>query len=59
MDDSSLGKVLQIEDSTYNDLDELLVSHIEAIMGRIHALMISPKYRENEYELSRSNIVFS
>ncbi|KAF9148713.1 Transcription elongation factor spt6, partial [Linnemannia schmuckeri] len=50
-DDVSLGKVLQIDESTYNNLDELLVSHIEAILGRIHTLMSSPKYRENEYEL--------
>lgn len=55
-DDKSLGRVLQIDDSTYNDLDELLVSHIEAILGRIHALMSSPKYRENEYELSKSRL---
>ncbi|KAG0074931.1 Transcription elongation factor spt6 [Linnemannia elongata] len=50
-DDISLGKVLQIDDSTYIDLDDLLVSHIEAILSRCHDLMSSPKYRENEYEL--------
>lgn len=58
-DDISLGKALQIDNSTYNDLDDLLVSHIEAILSRFHDLMSSPKYRENEYELSKCRLFFS
>ncbi|KAK3809752.1 MAG: SH2 domain-containing protein, partial [Linnemannia gamsii] len=52
-DEISLGKVLQIDNSKYNDLDDLLVSHVEAILGRIHTLMQSPKYHEKEHELKR------
>ncbi|KAF9130718.1 Transcription elongation factor spt6 [Mortierella sp. 14UC] len=52
-DEISLGKVLQIDNSTYHDLDELLVSHIATILSRIQDLMESPKYHENEYELKQ------
>ncbi|KAF9935112.1 Transcription elongation factor spt6 [Linnemannia zychae] len=50
-DDASLGDILQIDGATYRDLDELLVTHIEAILSRIQDLMRSPKYHENEYGL--------
>ncbi|KAF9905273.1 Transcription elongation factor spt6 [Linnemannia zychae] len=52
-DEIRLGKVLTIDNSTYHDLDELLVSHIAAILSRIQDLMESPKYHENEYELKQ------
>ena len=53
-DDVSLGKILKIESTKYSDLDELLVSHIEAILSKTIALMQSPKYKEDASDLSKS-----
>ncbi|KAG0236910.1 Transcription elongation factor spt6 [Actinomortierella wolfii] len=53
-DDYSLGKTLKIDGIKYSDLDELLVSHMEAIQGKIDALMASPKYKEDSAELRQS-----
>ncbi|KAI7822717.1 SH2 domain-containing protein [Gamsiella multidivaricata] len=53
-DDVSLGKTLKIDNSKYSDLDELLVSHIEAILSKTESLMANPKYKENAAELRQS-----
>jgi len=53
-DDVSLGKTLKIDTTKYSDLDELLVSHIEAILSKTDTLMHSPKYKENAAELRSS-----
>ncbi|KAG0349604.1 Transcription elongation factor spt6 [Podila humilis] len=53
-DDYSLGKILKIDNVTYSDLDELLVSHIESILSRMEILMASPKYKENAADLKQS-----
>lgn len=55
-DDYSLGKTLKIDNNTYSDLDELLVSHIESIISKMETLMTSPKYKENAADLSKSYI---
>ena len=52
-DDVSLGKTLKIDNAKYSDLDELLVSHIEAILSKTELLMASPKYKENASDLSK------
>lgn len=56
-DDYSLGKTLKIDNITYSDLDELLVSHIESIITKMETLMTSPKYKENAADLSKSYFV--
>ncbi|KAF9324157.1 Transcription elongation factor spt6 [Podila minutissima] len=53
-DDYSLGKTLKIDNNTYSDLDELLVSHIESIISKMETLMTSPKYKENAADLKQS-----
>ncbi|KAF9917029.1 Transcription elongation factor spt6 [Lobosporangium transversale] len=53
-DDVSLGKTLKIDNAKYSDLDELLVSHIEAILSKTEALMASPKYKENASDLRQT-----
>ncbi|KAF8928944.1 SH2 domain-containing protein [Dissophora ornata] len=53
-DDVSLGKTLKIDNAKYSDLDELLVSHIEAILSKTESLMASPKYKENASDLKQS-----
>ncbi|KAI8347945.1 SH2 domain-containing protein [Mortierella sp. GBAus27b] len=53
-DDYSLGKTLKIGNSKYSDLDELLVSHIEAILSKTETLMTSPKYKESVSDLRQS-----
>ncbi|KAF9433439.1 Transcription elongation factor spt6 [Entomortierella beljakovae] len=53
-DDVSLGKTLKIDGAKYSDLDELLVSHIEAILSRTEVLMSNSKYKENASDLRQS-----
>ncbi|OAQ35444.1 transcription elongation factor Spt6 [Linnemannia elongata AG-77] len=53
-DDVSLGKILKIDNSKYTDLDELLVSHIEAIMAKTELIMANRKYKESASDLRQS-----
>ncbi|KAF9115075.1 Transcription elongation factor spt6 [Mortierella sp. AM989] len=53
-DDVSLGKTLKIDNAKYSDLDELLVSHIEAILSKTEVLMANSKYKENGADLRQS-----